>query len=108
MVILGITRAEYTPLKLKPVKKLPPVLNFLAKAGIILLSGAEIIALVLIVGNLTISAHRPGFMVEMDLEDIHEELKDIKGTQEVISREEMMGERRKIPFKMKATNTAQN
>ncbi len=103
MVILGITRAEYTPLKLKPVKKLPPVLNFLAKAGIILLSGAEIIALVLIVGNLTISAHRPGFMVEMDLEDIHEELKDIKGTQEVISREEMMGENAALVNTMKTS-----
>lgn len=103
MVILGISKAEYTPLKLRPVKKLPPVLNFLAKAGIVLLSGAEILALVFIVGNLTISAHRPGILVEMDLDDIHEALKDIKGTQEVITREDMMGENAAAADTMKAS-----
>ncbi|MBR2546767.1 MAG: hypothetical protein IKF07_01040 [Eubacterium sp.] len=92
MAILGISKAEYTPLKLRPVKELPPVLNFLAKAAIVLLSGAEIIALVVIVGTITIQAHRPGFLVEMDLEDIHDELNEIESTEEVVSREEAMGE----------------
>ncbi len=91
LVILGLGKAEYTPLKLRPVKPLPPVLNFLAKAAVFLISGAEIAALVAVVGFITIRTHTPGILVDYSLEDFHEKTKDIKGTEEVVSREDAMG-----------------
>lgn len=92
MTILGLSKkAEYEPLKLRPVKKLPTVLNVLAKAAIFLGSAAEIAVLVLVVGFITIQSHMPGFLVEQQIDDFHEKTKDIVSTDEVVSREDTMG-----------------
>ena len=92
MVILGLSKkAEYTPLKLKPVKKLPPVLDVLAKVGIVLISGAEIVALVGVVGFITIRTRLPGPLIEWTLDDFYEKTSSIEGTGEVVSRKDTMG-----------------
>lgn len=92
MTILGLSKkAVYTPLKLRPVKKLPPVLDVLAKIGIVLISGVEIFALVFVVGFVTIRTHVPGFLVDWQLDEFYEKTKNIDGTKEVVSREDAMG-----------------
>ncbi len=92
LAVLGLGRAQYTPLKLRPVKKLPLVLNILAKIAIFLISGAEIAALVLVVGFISVRSHMPGFMIEMHLAEVADNLSKIKATEEVVTREDAMGE----------------
>ena len=91
LIVLGLSRAEYTPLELKPVKQFPKWIDWLIKGLIALISGAEIIALVAVVGFITIRTHMPGPMVDWMLEDFHDKTKDVTGTEEVVSREDAMG-----------------
>ena len=91
LIVLGLSRAEYTPLELKPVKQFPKWIDWLIKGIIALISGAEIIALVAVVGFITIRTHMPGPMVDWMLEDFHDKTKDVTGTEEVVSREDAMG-----------------
>lgn len=91
LIVLGVSKAEYKPLKLRPVKEFPKWIDWLIKGLIALISGAEIVALVTVVGFITIRTHMPGPMVEWMLDDFHKKTSEIVGTEEVISREDMMG-----------------
>ena len=91
LLILGLGKAIYTPLKLKQLKEYPllyRILYYLVIGGI---SVAEIVILMLVVGFFTIRTTPPAILVYKNLSDIGEKTAGIKGNNEYLTREEMMG-----------------
>lgn len=87
MIILRFSSAEYKGIEFKPIKKLPLILDIINKILIVLISGAEIAALVLVVGFITIRTQMPAFIVEMYADEFYDKTKDIKGNEEVVVRD---------------------
>ncbi len=75
-----------------PAPKLPILITFLWRAGIVLISGVEILALLIGVGYLTIRSRAPRFFVNMIVSEEYESTKDVTGTGVVVTREDTMGD----------------
>lgn len=103
MFILGVSKAEYTPLKFKPLKQYPKVIEWLLRGLVAVISAAEIVALVAVVGIIAIRVQMPGPLIEWQLDELYEKTKNIKGTDEVITRDDMMGEAAASVGTMKAS-----
>ena len=91
LLILGISKAEYKPLELKPLPQYPKIVEWLLRGVVALISAAEVIALVVVVGFITIQVRMPGPLVEWNLNEFYDKTKNIEGTNEVVSREDAMG-----------------
>lgn len=92
MIILSLGKSTYTPPTFKPERKLPVVLRFLSRAGLVLVSVAEVAALVAGVGFITVRTRPPRFLASQILSDTYAKTKDVTGTGEVVTREQTMGE----------------
>ena len=91
LLILGLGKAEYTPLKLKHIKEYPllyRIFYYLVIGGI---SVAEMVVLMLVVGFFTVRTTPPAVLVYKNLSDIGEKTAGIKGNNGYLTREEMMG-----------------
>lgn len=92
LFILGVGKAQYQPLQLKPVKDHGRLGNNLRRAGLVVISVAEIAVLVFGVGFLAIRTLPPSVMVAWEHAKMEQHFGDIKPDDKVISREDMMGE----------------
>ena len=92
LFVLGLGRSRYEPLPLKPLPQHGRISTFIRKAGLVLISTAEILAIILVVGFITIRDNPPEPLVGYLIKDTYEKTKDLTGTGEVIDREKAMGD----------------
>ena len=91
LLILGLGKAQYTPLKLKHIKEYPLLYRIFYYFVIGGISVAEIVVLMLVVGFITLRTTPPAILVYKNLSDVGEKTAGIQGNNEYLSREEMMG-----------------
>ncbi len=91
LLILGLGKAQYTPLKLKHIKEYPLLYRIFYYLVIGGTSVAEIVVLVFVVGLISIRTTPPAILVYKNLSEVGEKTAGIKGNGEYLSREEMMG-----------------
>ena len=91
--ILGYGKAVYRGApEFKPLIKRGKVFNFLATSFVVLISGAEILAILGLVVILTLRSHAPRWFVNMRLNDVLEKTDVVVGGDSVITREDSMGD----------------
>lgn len=92
LLILGISKAQYRPIPMKPQKEYTKVGRFIRRTALVLVSIAEIAVLILGVGYITVRTLPPEIMVDQMISEIHDKTKNIEANDQVLTREEMMGE----------------
>ena len=93
ILILGLGKSEYTPLKLKPLPNHSKPVRILLKLLVALISAVEVLAIVAVVGFITVQTLPPGILVHSIHSDFAKNTKDIAADKyEVITREDMLGE----------------
>ena len=91
LMILAFGRSRYQGIDLKPVREHSKAGRFVRRAGLVLISAAEITVLVLGIGLLTVRTLPPEILVDQNLSEIHDKTKDLQGDGQVLTREDMMG-----------------
>ncbi|MBQ9061017.1 MAG: hypothetical protein IJ128_07725 [Firmicutes bacterium] len=91
LLILGFGRSKYQPLPMKPLKQHSKAGTVIRKGALVLVSAAEIVAIIVGVGYLTVRDTPPVPLVNSILSETYEQTKDIEATGKVISREDSMG-----------------
>ena len=91
LIILGLGKAHYEPLMLKPRKQHSKPVRFLLRGGFALVSIAEVLVIVAVVGFFTIRTTPPVPLVGAIMSDTYNDTKDITDTGEVVTREDAMG-----------------
>ncbi len=89
MLILGLGKSVYTPLEIKPVIRSRPI-RILINVVVSLISIGEILVLGYIVGMISITTTPPVVMVVKDMLEVQDTLAGISGSENVITREQMM------------------
>jgi len=92
LCILALGRAQYTRPVLKPRKDYGPILNFLGRAFMVVVSAAEVLALCAVVGIILIRTYPPRFVRDMLFDDVLAKIEGVGATGDVVTREESMGE----------------
>lgn len=91
LLVLGLGRAQYQGIALRPVKEHTKAGRAVRKAGLVMISLAEITVLVLGVAYLTINALPPATLVDYQLSEMYDKTKDLQGDDQFLSRDDMMG-----------------
>lgn len=91
LAILGLGKSKYTPLEFRPEMDLGRFGNWIRRAVIFLASAAEIIAIVLVVGLITVRTLPPRMLANSLIKDNYEKTKDIVSDGKALSREDTMG-----------------
>ena len=92
LLILGFGRSRYQPLDMKPLKQRGKVAEAFRKGGLILISAAEIIVIIVGVGFLAVRDTPPVPLVNSLMNETYEKTRDVEATGKAISREDAMGE----------------
>jgi len=94
LIILGVGKREYKPLKFKEHKKHGPIINRLNKVAFTLVSVIELAVLILGVGFISVRQYPPRPLANMILRDVYNASKDIESDGNCVTREETMGKKR--------------
>ena len=93
LLILALGKLPYNgPLEFRQARHHGKVFHFLSRIGLVLVSGVEIIALVLAVGLFTVMTYPPRILAQTILDETLADTKDVTGTGVVVTREDAMGE----------------
>ena len=92
LLILGLGKSQYHPLRFKEEKNYGAFINGMRKITVFLISAAELIVLIAGVGFITIREYPPRPLANMILRDVYNESKDIAADGNCVTREETMGE----------------
>lgn len=93
LLILGLGKSKYIGLEQKPRKEYTKRQRVIHKTVLTLITTAELVAFMIVVGVLTIQSNPPTVMVDYLLDDFYSNTKDIDGNgQDALTREELMGD----------------
>ena len=91
LLILGLGSSQYQPLEFRQEKDYGWFINNLRKITVVIISGIEILALVLGVGYFTIRKYPPVPFVQYNLQEVYDSTKNIESDDRAVGREEAMG-----------------
>lgn len=92
LLVLGLGKSQYHPLEFRQEKNYGWFLNNLRRVTVAIISVAEILVLVAVVGLITIQTYPPRIIVDEILKSTVEKSKGIESDGKALSREDTMGE----------------
>ena len=104
LLILGLGKSKYVGLELKPLKEYTKKQRVIHKTLLGLITTAELIAFVIVVGFFTLQSNPPEVLVDYLLDDFYSSTKDIDGNgEDALTRDELMGENADLVADMKTS-----
>ena len=100
LLVLGLGKSQYTPLVFPKEKGYGKFFNEMRKITFIIVSVVELLALIAVVGLITIRTYPPRPLAKMILDDVYKDSSDIQADGNCVTREETMGDAAKTVAKM--------